>query len=72
MEEKKVKTAPSKKATDTAREVWPYVKEDYALGHQRKAEGKPIVWKIKRYYNEADQKCEGSDRHHDSCCCLLS
>jgi benzoyl-CoA reductase/2-hydroxyglutaryl-CoA dehydratase subunit BcrC/BadD/HgdB len=44
MKEKKVKTAPSKKATDTAREVWPYVKEDYALGHKLKAEGTPIVW----------------------------
>jgi benzoyl-CoA reductase/2-hydroxyglutaryl-CoA dehydratase subunit BcrC/BadD/HgdB len=44
MEEKRVKTAPSRKATKTAREVWSYVKEDYALGHKLKAEGKPIVW----------------------------
>ena len=39
MEEKKVKTAPSVKATQTAREVWPMVKADYARGHELKAEG---------------------------------
>jgi benzoyl-CoA reductase/2-hydroxyglutaryl-CoA dehydratase subunit BcrC/BadD/HgdB len=44
MESVKVKTAPSKKSTNTAKEVWPYVKEDYELGHKLKTEGKPIVW----------------------------
>ena len=41
---KRVKTALSVKATQTAREVWPYVKEDYALGHKLKSEEMPIVW----------------------------
>nr|HID59491.1 2-hydroxyacyl-CoA dehydratase [Desulfobacterales bacterium] len=44
MEDKRVKTAPSKKSVNTAREVWPYVKEDYASAHRAKAEGKPVVW----------------------------
>ena len=52
MEEKKVKTAPSKKATETAREVWPYVKQDYATGHKLKAEGKPIVWSCAMFPKE--------------------
>ncbi|MFC1859442.1 2-hydroxyacyl-CoA dehydratase subunit D [Thermodesulfobacteriota bacterium] len=42
--EQKVKTAPSKKSLETAREVWPYVKDYYARGHELKAEGKPVVW----------------------------
>ncbi len=42
--DQKVKTAPSRKSTQTASEVWPYVKEVYSRGHQLKAEGKPIVW----------------------------
>lgn len=52
MEEKKVKTAPSKKSTNTAREVWSYVKEDYKLGHKLKAEGKPIVWSCAMFPKE--------------------
>ncbi|MFC1858326.1 2-hydroxyacyl-CoA dehydratase subunit D [Thermodesulfobacteriota bacterium] len=44
MSEHKVKTAKAIKSTQTAREIWPYVKEYYAKGHQLKAEGKPIVW----------------------------
>ncbi|MGD9259982.1 MAG: hypothetical protein PVG44_06010 [Desulfobacterales bacterium] len=44
MKEKKAKTAPSKKTTETARVVWPYVKEDYTAGHKLNAEGKSIVW----------------------------
>ena len=44
MEEKQAKTAPSKKAVETAKEVWPYVKREYAAAHQAKAEGKPVVW----------------------------
>ncbi|MBI4774363.1 MAG: 2-hydroxyacyl-CoA dehydratase [Deltaproteobacteria bacterium] len=44
MEAKKPKTAPSKKSIQTAREVWPYVKAEYAAAHQAKAEGKPVVW----------------------------
>ena len=31
MESVKVKTAPSKKSTNTAKAVWPYVKEDYKI-----------------------------------------
>ena len=52
MEEKKAKTAPSKKATETAREIWPYVKEDYTAGHKLKAEGKPIVWSCAMFPKE--------------------
>ncbi len=44
MAEQTAKTAPSKKSLQTAREVWPYVKEEYAAAHRAKAEGKPIVW----------------------------
>ena len=44
MKEKGPKTAPSKKSVQTAREVWPYVKEDYAAAHEAKAQGKPVVW----------------------------
>ena len=50
--EKKVKTAPSQKATETAREVWPMVKADYAKGHELKAEGKPIVWSCAMFPKE--------------------
>lgn len=44
MAEEVKKTAPSKKSVETARKVWPYVKEDYAFAHRWKAEGKPIAW----------------------------
>ena len=55
MEGKKVKTAPSVKATQTAREVWPMVKADYARGHELKAEGKPIVWSCAMFPKEIYQ-----------------
>jgi benzoyl-CoA reductase/2-hydroxyglutaryl-CoA dehydratase subunit BcrC/BadD/HgdB len=42
--EEKVKTAASKKNLQASRENWPFVKEDYRLAHQWKAEGKPIAW----------------------------
>lgn len=44
MAEEVKKTATSKKSVDTARKVWPYVKEDYAMAHEWKAAGKPIAW----------------------------
>jgi benzoyl-CoA reductase subunit B len=37
-------TAPSQKSVETARKVWPYVKEDYGFAHRSKGEGKPIAW----------------------------
>jgi hypothetical protein len=35
MESAKVKTALSKKSMNTAKDLWPYVKEDYELGFGR-------------------------------------
>jgi benzoyl-CoA reductase/2-hydroxyglutaryl-CoA dehydratase subunit BcrC/BadD/HgdB len=52
VEATKVKTAPSKKSTNTAREVWSYVKEYYSLGHKLKAGGKPIVWSCAMFPKE--------------------
>ena len=49
---KRVKTALSVIATQTDREVWPYVKEDYALGHKLKSEGMPIVWSCAMFPKE--------------------
>jgi len=44
VESSQPKTAASVKSLQTAREAWPFQKEDYAIGHQLKAEGKPIAW----------------------------
>jgi benzoyl-CoA reductase/2-hydroxyglutaryl-CoA dehydratase subunit BcrC/BadD/HgdB len=43
-EEEEVKTAASKKTLLSASNQWQFIKEDYRLGHEWKAQGKPIVW----------------------------
>ncbi|MBI2876837.1 MAG: 2-hydroxyacyl-CoA dehydratase, partial [Candidatus Tectomicrobia bacterium] len=43
-QEQRVKTSKSKKSIQTATETWAFIKEDYANGHQGKAEGRPIAW----------------------------
>ncbi len=43
-QQQQVVTAASTKSIDMAKKVWPFIKNDYAKGHEWKAEGKPVVW----------------------------
>lgn len=40
----KITTSGSRKSLQTAREMWQFIKEDYAQGHLHKKEGKPVAW----------------------------
>ena len=43
-EEQKPRTSASRKTLQASRETWPYIKNEYAMGHQWKKEGKPVAW----------------------------